>query len=100
MPSVQLLRLSINLPTSVWLRDLGTELDPTTEYIGLDTDPHQAGPQQWLPPNTTVRQWDATTEVPSDLVGQFDIVNLRLFGLVIHDDPKPVLRNMIKMLSE
>lgn len=32
-------------------------------------------------------------------MGQFDIVNLRLFGLVIREDPAPVLRNLIKMLK-
>lgn len=83
----------------VWLRDLSKELDPSAQLVGLDSNTSQAGPPQWLPPNVTVRQWDATAEVPSDLVGQFDIVNLRLFGLVIREDPAPVLRNLIKMLS-
>lgn len=83
----------------VWLRDLSKELDPSAQLVGLDTNTSQAGPPQWLPSNVTIRQWDATTDVPSDLVGQFDIVNLRLFGLVIREDPAPVLRNLIKMLS-
>lgn len=83
----------------VWLRDLSIELDPSVQLVGFDTNTSQAGPPQWLPSNVTIRQWDATTEVPSDLVGQFDIVNLRLFGLVIREDPAPVLRNLMKMLS-
>lgn len=34
-------------------------------------------------------------------MGYFDIVNLRLFGLVIqNNDPGPVLRNLIRMLSK
>ncbi|ROW07944.1 hypothetical protein VMCG_03407 [Cytospora schulzeri] len=86
--------------TGVWLKDLSVELDPSTQLIGLDTNTSQAGPPQWLPSNVTIRQWDATTDVPSDLVGQFDIVNIRLFGLVIREDPAPVLRNLIKMLKE
>lgn len=84
----------------VWLRDLQATLRPTTEYIGLDIVPGQAGPQEWLPPNVSVRQWDATTELPTDLVERFDIVNLRLFGLVIQGSPKPLLQKIIKLLSE
>jgi hypothetical protein len=57
------------------------------------------GPREFLPSNVSVREWDAFTEVPEDLVGQFDIVNLRLFGFVIQGDPQPVLRNLIRLLS-
>jgi hypothetical protein len=48
-----------------------------------------------------LREWDATTPVPDDLVGKFDIINIRLLGFVIRDDPgpSPVLRNLISMLS-
>jgi len=38
--------------------------------------------------------------VPEDLVGTFDIVNVRLIVFVIEEDPAPVLRNLMKLLSE
>lgn len=84
---------------SIWLLDLSTSLDSSTEFLGLDTDITQAGPREFLPHNVSMRKWDAFTDVPDDLVGQFDIVNLRLFGFVIQGDPKPVLRNLIRLLS-
>ncbi|KAH8763616.1 hypothetical protein F5883DRAFT_110602 [Diaporthe sp. PMI_573] len=91
--------IDIGTGTGVWLRDLHATLDPTTQYIGLDIDIRQAGRPEWLPPNCAVRQWDATTDVPVDLLGRFDVVNLRLFGLVIQDSPKPLLRKLIKLLK-
>ena len=48
-----------------------------------------------------MRYLDALGEIPSHLVGIYDIVQLRLFQVVVKDnDPGPLLRNMLKMLSE
>ncbi|KAI1421944.1 hypothetical protein F5Y12DRAFT_659209 [Xylaria sp. FL1777] len=67
--------------------------------MGFDTDISQVPPKEWLPANVAVRSWDVFTEVPDDLIGQFDSVNLRLFSFVIQDDPTHVLRNVIKLLK-
>ncbi|KAK6858404.1 hypothetical protein PG995_006103 [Apiospora arundinis] len=85
--------------TGVWLMDVLPQLHPDAQLVGVDTDTSQLAPEQWLPPRVTVREWDVFTEVPEDLVGAFDMVNLRLFNFVIVDDPAPVLRNLIKMLK-
>ncbi|OTB07050.1 hypothetical protein M426DRAFT_9126 [Hypoxylon sp. CI-4A] len=89
----------VGVGTGAWTLDILPELDPSAEVVGLDTDITQVGPKEWLPANFTLREWNAFGEVPQDLVGQFDIVNLRLFGFIIRDDPRPVLRNLIKMLK-
>ena len=48
-----------------------------------------------------MRYLDALGEIPSHLVGIYDIVQLRLFQVVVKDnDPGPLLQNMLKMLSE
>lgn len=44
---------------------------------------------------------DAFSTLPADLVGKYDIVHLRLFIVLIkHNDPVPLLRNLIAMLSK
>lgn len=84
----------------IWLLDLLPQLDPSTELVGIDADITQVGPREWLPENLTLRQWSVFTDVPDDLVGAFDIVNLRLFAFVIEDDATPILRKLKKLLSE
>ena len=44
---------------------------------------------------------DAFSPLPHELVGKYDIVHLRLFiVLVRNNDPAPLLRNLIQMLSK
>ncbi|KAI1639011.1 hypothetical protein F4809DRAFT_202656 [Biscogniauxia mediterranea] len=84
--------------TGIWLLDISSQVDPSTELLGLDTDITQVGPKEWLPDNVSVRQWDAFTEVPADLVGKFDMVNLRLFSFIVQDDPNSLIRNLMRLL--
>ena len=86
---------------SIWLLDLARTLPPTTRLDGFDIDISDCPPEQWLPRNIKMRYLDALGEIPSHLVGIYDIVQLRLFQVVVKDnDPSPLLRNMLKMLSE
>ncbi|RYP61548.1 hypothetical protein DL769_007648 [Monosporascus sp. CRB-8-3] len=87
--------------TGVWLLDLHTQLDPVTEteLVGFDVDINQVGPKEWLPNNLSIREWSVFDDVPEDLVGTFDIVNVRLIVFVIEEDPAPVLRNLTKLLK-
>lgn len=84
----------------IWLLDILPQLDPSTELVGIDVDITQVGPREWLPENLTVRKWNVFTDVPDDLVGAFDIVNLRHFAFVIEDDATPTLQKLKKLLSE
>ncbi|TGJ84697.1 hypothetical protein E0Z10_g4082 [Xylaria hypoxylon] len=88
--------------TGSWLLDLHSQLASSTEteLVGLDVDIAQAGPKEWLPPNLSLRKWSVFDDVPDDLAGTFDIVNVRLIAFVIEDDPTPVLRNLTRLLSE
>ncbi|KAJ5415085.1 hypothetical protein N7465_003780 [Penicillium sp. CMV-2018d] len=85
--------------TGIWLLDLLSQLDPSTELVGIDVDITQVGPRQWLPENLTLRQWNVFTDVPDDLVGAFDIVNLRHFAFVIEDDATPTLQKLKELLK-
>ena len=44
---------------------------------------------------------DVFAEVPKEIISEYDIIHLRLFLLVVRDnDPSPLLKNVLKMLSE
>lgn len=46
-----------------------------------------------------LRSWDAFAPVPEDMVGQYDIVHIKLFVFVVKGDPALLLRNMLRLLS-
>lgn len=48
-----------------------------------------------------MRRLDALGEIPAELAGAYDVVQVRLFQVVVRDnDPGPLLRNVVGMLSE
>ena len=73
-------------------------LSPTAILDGLDVDISICPPKIWLPGNVSMRTVNALEELPEDLIGQFDLVHVRLFMFVI-SDPRPLLKNLIRMLS-
>ena len=85
---------------SIWLLDLARTLPPTAQLDGFDIDISDCPPEQWLPRNIKMRYLNALGDIPAHLVGNYDIVHLRLFQVVVkNNDPGPLLRNMLKMLS-
>lgn len=87
-------------PHRIWLLDLALTLPPTAQLDGFDIDISDCPHEQWLPQNVTMRYLDALDEIPERLVGVYDVVQLRLFQVVVKDnDPGPLLRNVVKMLS-
>lgn len=84
---------------SVWLTDLSRHLATTAQLDGFDVDTSQAPPREWLPPNVNIRTWDIFTDVPDELVEQYDVVHVKLLVFVVKGDPIPILRNLIRMLS-
>lgn len=55
----------------VWLLDLASKF-PQSQLDGYDIDLSQTPPQEWLPPNVSFRQWNATSEVPLDMVAKYE----------------------------
>ena len=43
---------------------------------------------------------DAFEDIPSDFIEKFDVVHIRTFALIIIRDPVPLLKNLVRMLSE
>jgi hypothetical protein len=68
---------------------------------GFDISLAQAPASEWLPANVKLREWDMITDPPAELVGQYDIVHVRLITLVIKDNNGlPIVRNLRKLLSK
>ena len=86
--------------TAMWLIDVARQ-NPGVQLDGLDIDLKQAPHPQWLlPSNITLRTWNIFENPPSDLVGKYDFVHVRLLVLVIEGDkPQNVIRNIAKLLK-
>lgn len=85
---------------SIWLFDLSRE-NASAQLHGFDISLAQCPPPEWLPSNVSIRKLDIYESLPEELVGQYDVVHVRLFLCVIkNNDPVPVLTNLLKMLSE
>lgn len=85
--------------TFLWAIDVAREL-PKAHVDGLDYNLLQAPHQDWLPSNAATRHWDVFTNPPEDLIGKYDYVHTRLLVLVVESkDPRPILRNLFKLLK-
>lgn len=81
--------------------DLSRDLPSTTTFHGFDIDLAQCPPSDSFPDNVRVTQWDMFSPPPPQLVGQFDVVHLRLLTLVIkNNDPTAVIKNVMQLLSK
>ncbi|KAL2047855.1 hypothetical protein ABVK25_011264 [Lepraria finkii] len=86
--------------TGIWLIDLAKTLHPTTQLDGFDIDIADCPPKEWLPPNVQMHELDIFGGIPQHLVGVYDVIQLRLFQVVVRDnDPVPLLKNVLKMLK-
>ena len=85
----------------IWLVELSRILKPSARLDGLDVSHAQCPPAEFMPSNIRLRIHDCLSEPPIDLLEQYDIVHLQCFNSVVPDnDPAPVVRNMLKMLSQ
>ncbi|MCJ1262459.1 hypothetical protein MMC22_002329 [Lobaria immixta] len=85
--------------TAIWLLEVAQEL-PNVKLDGFDIDLTQAPPKEWLPPNTRLRYWNILDGTPDDLLSKYDIVHVRLIGLIVENsNPRPIIRNLVKILK-
>ncbi|KAL9110401.1 MAG: hypothetical protein Q9227_005132 [Pyrenula ochraceoflavens] len=86
--------------TATWSIEVARAM-PGVHIDALDIDLTQAPHPQWLPPNITLREWDIFQDVPNDLIGKYDCVDLRLLVLVVEgaDRARAVIRNLLKLLK-
>ncbi|KAI8632711.1 hypothetical protein F5Y19DRAFT_418601 [Xylariaceae sp. FL1651] len=70
--------LEIATGTAVWLSSIAKTLPSDAELVGLDFDTTKFPPSASLAPNITLRKANMYEPFPSDLLGKFDVVNVRL----------------------
>lgn len=56
-------------------------------------------PAQWLPKSVKLHTQDIFDAFPEHLLGQYDVVHLRLFLTLSKAQIRPLLRNVVKLLS-
>ncbi|KAI1173682.1 S-adenosyl-L-methionine-dependent methyltransferase [Nemania sp. FL0916] len=104
-PSISLLEPDIRIAdvgtgTGIWLCDIANRLPTTARLDGLDVSFDAAVPKALLPSNITFYHWDIRTPVPEELAGQYDLVHVRHFSLVLQDsEMENVLGNLWELLK-
>ncbi|PYH97267.1 hypothetical protein BO71DRAFT_427196 [Aspergillus ellipticus CBS 707.79] len=86
--------------TGLWPISLSTTLPPSVQLHGFDISDAQFPPKNWLPENVNMDTWNALNPAPEHLIGQYDVVNIRYFGLVVRKDNfDGLLRNLVSLLK-
>ena len=86
--------------TSIWLRHVSHLLPPSSILDGYDISLSQCPPQQWLPPNVRLREWDLFTEPYPDMLGVYDVVHVRLLFVVVREgNPGEILESLKRLLK-
>ncbi|CAI6101421.1 unnamed protein product [Clonostachys chloroleuca] len=84
----------------IWLHDFARGKPSSVQLHGFDISLDQVVPQPWLPNNIHMHTWSIFHEPPSEFVGYFDVVHVRLITVVVkNNDPRPVLANLRKLLK-
>lgn len=54
---------------------------------------------EYLPENISLKIMDAFGKILNDMIGNFDVVYIRAFGVIItYSDLMPLLKNLVSML--
>lgn len=92
--------LMMDVMGSIWLLEYAEQAHPSTQLEGFDISLAQTPHRDWVPSNVKFRQYDVLTAPPNDLLEKYDIVHVRHLSYIIrNNDPAPVLRTLLKMLS-
>ena len=84
--------------TGVWLIEVAKQY-PLVDCLGLDISTTQSPPKAWLPSNVDFKVWDFTEKPPASLSGRFDVVHIRLIGIVFDHEPIKAIQNMASLLK-
>ena len=91
---------SHNSCTRIWLFGLAKQFPLSTQLDGFDISKNQFTHDKWCPINMTFRVLNALEDPPEELQGQYDIVHIRFFLIVVeNNDPAPLISHCLKLLS-
>jgi hypothetical protein len=87
--------------TGIWLLELAGEVPEHCVLEGWDISDAQFPHESCLPSNVKFGVFDATRDVPEELIAKYDIVHVGLLALVLKNgDPAVWIHNLMKMLSK
>jgi len=100
IPTAGSLRIAdIATGTAIWPLDVASEF-PTAEVDGFDIALDQCPPKDFLPGVRRLDKWDIFQEPDESMLGQYDIVHVRLIIFVVRrHDLQVVIRNLMKLLK-
>lgn len=80
--------------------DIHESLPSDAILHGLDVDISMAINHAWAPSRVTFETLDIFQPIPQHLLGQYDVVNVRLFAFVVkNNDPSAIVQKLASMLS-
>lgn len=85
----------------IWLFDLAPSMSPSVQLHGFDISEAQYPPKHMWPRNVKLELLDAFKNVPPTLVGQYDVVHVRMWASNIRDgNTGPLISHLQQLLSE
>ncbi|KAI0547521.1 hypothetical protein F4679DRAFT_586395 [Xylaria curta] len=92
--------IEIATGSAIWLLDIAKTFSPDAELVGIDFDTSKFPSASDLPPNITLRQANMFESFPNDLVGKFDVVNVRLIVFALKEGCGiELVRNLMTLLK-
>ncbi|KIM93704.1 hypothetical protein OIDMADRAFT_46112 [Oidiodendron maius Zn] len=86
--------------TGLWLLDLARDLPCTAQLDGYDVSNKQFPPRHLWPENVTLALLDSFDNPPLSLVGQYDVVHLRMWASNLRTkDVRSLIYNVKKLLK-
>jgi hypothetical protein len=80
---------------------LSRSLPSTVEIDGFDITDDQYPPKEWLPANVMLGTLNIFEPVPEALLGKYDLVNIRYFGLSVkNSEHLDLLKSLTSLLSK
>ncbi len=85
----------------IWLFDAARSLPTTVQLHGYDICDTQFPVKDLWPENVTLGKLDSLADPPPELVGQYDVVHLRMWASNLkQNDTSPLIEHVKRLLSK
>ncbi|RDA86903.1 hypothetical protein CP532_1863 [Ophiocordyceps camponoti-leonardi (nom. inval.)] len=87
--------------TAIWLMDLSRRMPSSVQLDGYDISDKMFPSRTHWPPNVSLSLLDSKGHLPSSLIGQYDVVHIRMWATVLTTtEVDDFIRGVKKMLSK
>ncbi|KAJ5237744.1 hypothetical protein N7489_007835 [Penicillium chrysogenum] len=88
----------IGTGTAIWIFDVTRQLPSTVQLHGFDISDSQFPPKDLWPQNVTLGLLDSLVDPPEPLVGQYDVVHLRMWATNVRESDASSLISHVKQI--